>query len=45
MVINIATTGHWDAEASDGEMGWGQAKDKASFSLKDRRTLAGPRTY
>lgn len=28
VVIGIATTRSWDAEASDSEMGWGQAEDK-----------------
>lgn len=42
VVIGIATTRSWDAEARDSEMGWGQAEDKTSFSLKDKRTLAGP---
>lgn len=32
VVIGIATTRSWGAEASNSEMGWGQAEDKPSFS-------------
>lgn len=45
MVIVKATTGHWNAEATKREMEWDYTNDGTSFSLEDRKALAGPRTH